>query len=148
MSQCDAVVVEVTEREVLVEVAGRASACGGCKSADACENSLLGLGTGPRRYRLDKTFPLRIGDRVSLDVAEGSVLRASVASYVIPLLLAIGGAAAGQSAGGEAWSVAGTLLGLACGVAWLRARELKARKDGQLYSLQLTTKEIRFREPS
>jgi len=148
VSRCDAVVVEVTEREVLVEVSGRASACGGCKSEDACQNSLLGLGTGPRRYRLDKTFPVRPGDHVSLDVADGSVLRASVASYVIPLLLAIGGAAAGQAAGGEAWSVAGTLGGLVCGVAWLRGRELKARRDGQLYSLQLATKEIRFREPS
>jgi positive regulator of sigma E activity len=146
MSQCDAVVVEVAGNQVWVEVPGRAPACGSCKTADACQDSLLGLSARSRRYRLENRLGARVGDHVSLNVADGTVWRASLASYVLPLLLAIGAAAVGQSAAGDFGAVAGLLAGLICGVILLRLKEIRARRDGSLFSLQPQTREVVFKE--
>ncbi|NJD34954.1 MAG: SoxR reducing system RseC family protein [Betaproteobacteria bacterium] len=146
MSQCEAVVVAVEGREVWVEVPGRAPICGSCKTADACQTGLLGLGTGPRRYRLDNRIGARVGDHVQLTVADGTVWRASLLSYVLPLLLAIGGAVIGQFAAGDAGAMTGTLLGLGCGLMLLRRGEMRARSDTNLFSLQVETMKIRFKE--
>lgn len=148
MSQCDAVVVEVSGDEVWVEVPGRAPACGSCPSTDACQEGLLGLSAGPRRYRLENRTGARLGERVSLTVADGALWRASLASYVLPVLLAIVGALVGQSLAGDAWAAIGTLAGLGCGFVLLRSKEIRARHDGKLFSLQVQTKEVRFKEKS
>jgi len=148
MSQCDAIVVEVSGNQVWVEVPGRAPACGSCKTVDACQGGLLGLSAGPRRYRLENLIEARVGDRVSLTVAAGTLWRASLASYVLPVLLAIAGAAIGQFAAGDAWAVIGTLTGLGCGVALLRFNETRAQREANVFSLQVQTKEARFKEQS
>lgn len=146
MSQCEAVVVAASGGEVWVEVPGRAPTCGNCKTADACQTGLLGLSAGPRRYRLENRIGARVGDRVQLTVAEGTLWRASLLSYVVPLLLAIGGAALGQSLGGDLWAALGTVAGIGGGLVLLRANEIRARRDGSLYSLQVQTREVRFKE--
>jgi sigma-E factor negative regulatory protein RseC len=146
MSQCDAVVVEASGNEVWVEVPGRAPACGSCKNTDACQDSLLGLSAGPRRYRLENRIGARIGDRVQLTVADGTLWRASLASYVLPVLLAIAGAVVGQTAGGDAWAAMGTLAGLGCGLVLLRFKELRARRQDSFLSLDVQTQEVRFKE--
>jgi sigma-E factor negative regulatory protein RseC len=148
MSQCEARVVAVSGGEVWVEVAGRAPTCGNCKTADACQTGLLGLSTGPRRYRLENRIGAQVGDRVQLTVAEGTLWRASLWSYGVPLLLAIAGAIIGQFVSGDAAAVAGTLAGLGCGMVVLRLREVRARGEGNLFSLQVQTKEMRFKEQS
>jgi len=148
MSQCDAVVVEVSDSVVWVEVPGRAPACGSCKSTDVCQDSLLGISAGPRRYRLENLIGARVGDHVQLTVADGTLWSASLASYVLPVLLAIGGAAIGQSMAGDSWAVAGTVIGLGCGLALLRRNEISARRNGDLFSLRVQTKEVRFKESS
>jgi sigma-E factor negative regulatory protein RseC len=148
MSQCDAVVVEAAGSEVWVEVPGRAHACGSCKNTDACQGGLLGLGAGPRRYRVNNLIGARVGDRVQLTVADGTLWRASLASYVLPVLLAIGGAVIGQSMAGDAWAVLGTLAGLGCGFALLRRHEIRSRRKGHMFSLQVQTKKVRFKEQS
>jgi sigma-E factor negative regulatory protein RseC len=148
VSQCEATVVAVEGLEVWVEIPQRAQSCGNCKTADACQTGLLGLGTGPRRYRLENRIGARVGDRVQLTVADGTVWRASLASYVLPLLLAIGGAAIGQFAAGDAGAVLGMLAGLGCGLLLLRRNELRARGDASLLSLQMETLKIRIKEQS
>lgn len=148
MSQCEAQVVATSGSQVWVEVAGRAPSCGNCKTADACQTGLLGLTTGPRRYRLENHIGAKVGDQVQLTVAEGTLWRASLWSYGAPLLLAIAGATIGQSMAGDAAAVAGTLVGLVCGMAILRRSEILARNKGNLFSLQVQTREIRFKEQS
>ena len=148
MSQCDAVVVAATGGEVWVEVPARAAACGSCKTSDACQDGLLGLSAGPRRYRVENRIGARVGDWVQLTVADGTLWRAALASYVLPLLLTITGAVLGQSAAGDAWAVAGALVGLGSGVALLRRNEVRAARDGNLFSLQVQTREVRFKEQS
>jgi sigma-E factor negative regulatory protein RseC len=146
MSQCDAVVVEASGSQVWVEVPGRAPACGSCKNTDACQDSLLGISAGPRRYWLENLIGARVGDRVQLTVAEGTLWSASLASYVLPVLLAIGGAAIGQSMAGDSWAVMGTVIGLGCGLVLLRRNEIRARRHGKLFSLHVQTTEVRFKE--
>jgi len=148
MSQCEAVVVAVADGEVWVEVPERAPSCGSCKTADACQTGLLGLGTGPRRYRLANRIGASVGDHVQLTVADGTVWRAALLSYVLPLLLAIGGAAIGQSTAGDVGAALGTLAGLGCGLLLLRRNELRARGDVSLFSLQVETLKIRIKEQS
>lgn len=148
MSQCDAVVVAVTDSEVWVEVPERAAACGSCKTSDACRDGLLGLSAAPRRYRVENRIGARLGDRVLLTVADGTLWRAALASYVLPLLLSITGAVLGQSAGGDAWAVSGALIGLVCGIALLRRNEVRAARDGNMFSLQVPTREVRFKDQS
>jgi positive regulator of sigma E activity len=148
MTRCEAVVVDVAGGEVWVEVPERAPSCGSCKSADACQTGLLGLGTGPRRYRLENRIGARIGDRVQLTVADGTVWRASLVSYVLPVLLALGGAAIGQFAAGDAGAVLCLLAGLGCSLVLLRRDELRARGDAGRFSLQIETLTIRIKEQS
>jgi positive regulator of sigma E activity len=146
MSQCEATVVAVEGQEVWVEVPERAPSCGNCEAADACQTGLLGLGTGPRRYRLANRIGARIGDHVQLTVADGTVWRASLLSYVLPLFLAIAGAASGQFAAGDAGAVVGMLAGLSCGLFLLRRNELRARCDANLFSLHIQPLKIRIKE--
>lgn len=148
MSQCDAVVVEATGNQVWVEVPKRASACSNCQTPEACQDSLLGLRTGPRRYRLDNKIGARVGDHVQLTVAEGTVWHASLVSYVLPVLLALAGAAIGQSMAGDLVAVLGALAGLGCGLALLRIHELRARYANNPYSLQIRSDQVRFKEQS
>lgn len=148
MSQCEARVVAVSGRDVWVEVAGRAPTCGNCKTADACQTGLLGLTAGPRRYRLENRIGAQVGDQVQLTVAEGTLWRASLWSYGVPLLLAIAGAIVGQYMSGDVAAVAGTVVGLVCGVLALRRSEVRVRGEGSLLSLQDQTREMRFKEQS
>lgn len=145
MSQCDAVVIELAGDDAWVELPARAAACGNCKNTATCAEGVLG-DAGVRRYRLPNTIGARVGDQVRLDIADGTVWRASLASYVLPLLLAIVGAALGQSAGGDVWAAGGTLLGLAGGMLLLRRRELQVRRERNLISLQFPSREVRFEE--
>lgn len=146
MNQCEAVVVASSGRDIWVEVPARAAACGSCQTVDACQSGLLGMGAAARRYRLENTLGVRVGDHVELSVADGTVWRASLLSYVLPLLLAIGGAVIGQLYSGDVGAALGTLAGLGCGVLLLRRNELRARRDASLFSLQVPTREIRFKE--
>jgi positive regulator of sigma E activity len=148
MSRCDALVVESSGSEVWVEVPGRAPACGNCKNPEACQDGLLGFGAGPRRYRLANSIGARVGDRVQLTVADGTLWRSALASYVLPILLAIGGAVVGQNFAGDAGAVTGTLGGLGCGLALLRRKEIRVRHEGSLFSLQVQTTQTRLKEHS
>ena len=145
MSRCDAVVVEVGGNDAWVELPARAPSCGNCKNTDACVEGLAG-NAGVRRYRLANRIGARVGDRVQLDIADGMLWRASLASYVWPLLLAIAGAMVGQVLGDDAWAASGTLFGLVIGLFFLRRREVQVRDNQELISLQFPTREIRFEE--
>jgi len=137
MSECSGIAIEADANFVLVELPARVQACGNCKSADGCHTGILGLSSGPRRYRVANDIGARVGDRVSIRVAEGVVLRASLISYLLPTLLVIIGAAIGQRMGGDLAALAGTVSGLALGAAWLRRSELNARDDQKRFSLKL-----------
>lgn len=131
MTQCEACVVAVTsDNKVWVEVPARLAACDHCPNPAGCQPSLLGQTNQPRRYLMRNTLNLRVGDQVSLAVAEGTIFRAALASYGIPLLLAVSGAIAGQWLAGDGIAALGALVGLAIGFLLLRYRE-QSFHDGQ-----------------
>lgn len=144
MIQYDAIVVAVAPDHLWVELPQRATACGSCKSAGGCQTGILGLISGPRRYRLHGLPGARVGDRVSLQLASGALWRASLLSYVLPLLLAIGGALVGQVTAGDSAAMMGTLTGLGLGYALLRGNEMRVRRTPGLFFLQSQLKEIRL----
>lgn len=143
MSQCDAIVVAVEAAQVWVEVP-RASACGRCQNSDKCHTGLLGWEAKPRRYRVDATCAVRVGDRVRLNVADGTLWQASWAAYLLPVLLLLGGATLGQRVAGDGGAVVGALLGLGAGLVLLRWREMRVRRMGTLFSLQPMLTEVHF----
>lgn len=108
----------------------------------------MGMSAAPRRYRLENKIGARVGDHVSLAVADGELLRVALASYVLPVLLAIGAAVMGQSVAGDAGSMAGAVAGVACGIVLLRSKEIRVRRVGGLFSLQVQTRELRFKDKS
>ena len=141
MIQCEAHVVEMaSDNDIWIEVPTRIVACDHCPTPIGCQTGLLGQTNQPRRYRMRNTLNLRVGDRVSLAVAEGTVFRAALASYGIPLLLVISGAVAGQWLAGDGASAVGALVGLAIGFLLLRHREQSfhdGHREGQPpFSLQ------------
>lgn len=140
---CDAVVVELSGEDAWVELPARAASCGNCSRNAACGEGIVG-NAGVRRYRLANTIGARVGDRVQLNVGDGMLWTATLASYIWPLLLALGGAVAGQAGAGDAGALAGTLLGLGAGLWFLRRRELRARHESELISLQFPLREPRF----
>ena len=146
MSRCDAVVVEVSGADAWIELPARAASCENCSKTEACSEGLIGS-AGVRRYRLANSIGARVGDRVQLTIADGGLWQASLASYVLPLLLAMAGAMLGQAMGSDGRAAIGTLLGLGVGLLLLRRRELRVRHDQNLVSLQFPTQEIRFEEP-
>lgn len=146
MSRCDAVVVEASGREVWVEVPGRAPSCGSCTNTNACQDGFLDRSAGLRRYRLENSIGARVGDQVKLTVAEGVLLRAALLSYGLPVLLAIAGAAVGQTMAGDGGGVSGTLAGLFVGLVLLRRKEMLARRSGKLFSLDVQTRKVLFKE--
>ena len=145
MSRCDAVVVEVSGADAWIELPARAASCENCSKTEACSEGLIGS-AGVRRYRLANSIGARVGDRVQLTIADGGLWQASLASYVLPLLLAMAGAMLGQAMGSDGRAAIGTLLGLGVGLLLLRRRELRVRHDQNLVSLQFPTQEIRFEE--
>lgn len=145
MTQCDAHVVAVTSNnEVWVEVRARLTACEHCPNPMGCQTGLLGQANRPRRYRMSNTLDLRVGDRVRLVVAEGTVFRAVLASYVIPLLLIISGAMIGQRLAGDEAAAGGALVGLALGFALLRRCEQSFHDGHHPFYWQKLCKETTF----
>ncbi len=106
----------------------------------ACGTSLLERFFGRKRLLLTARNPIgaQPGDEVVFGVSEDTLLKASFAAYLIPLLALIAGGIAGGAlgeallpAGVEVLSVVGGIVGLAAALFWLvafsRARETDSR---------------------
>jgi sigma-E factor negative regulatory protein RseC len=82
----------------LAEVEGeRQGTCGGCAGEGACTTSLIARYFGRSRPVLQVENPIgaRPGDRVTIGLAENTLLTASFLAYLAPLLAMIGAAIAG-----------------------------------------------------
>ena len=141
MSQCQGVVGQVIElagSEAVIELPERTAGCGRCNQPGGCQSGLLGVQVGTRRFRVRNTAEVRMGEQVSIEIADGSVWRAARAAYLAPVLLSLFGAAGGQTLfGGDGAAVAGMLVGLAFGMVALRRGEWNARRGRSRISLQV-----------
>jgi sigma-E factor negative regulatory protein RseC len=132
MLETPAVVLKTEARSALVE-ADFAGGCGsGMCAKGGCGTALLAqmFSQKPRApLRVANPIDARIGERVIVGVEEGSLLRATLLVYLLPLALFLAGASAGgQAADGDAPAVLGGLAGLFLG--WLAARRWSRRPQG------------------
>lgn len=98
------------------------SGCGTC-GGQGCSTRKIAemLQRRPRQFQVDSEFELAPGERVIIGIASGSVLRAALRSYGVPLLLMLAGALFAQWLWpGDLAAVGGMLLGALAG--WLGLR--------------------------
>ena len=104
----------------------RKSACGSCAANKGCGTSVLAKVLGRRRTYVRVLNPVdaKLGDDVVVGLGEQAFVKGSLAVYTLPLLTLLVGALVGEWLGGlyqwgDPAAVAGGLLGLAAGFAWL-----------------------------
>lgn len=97
----------------------RQSACNSCKARHGCGQKVLAGATGGRANQVQVVNHLgaRVGDEVTLAIAESALLGASLLAYAVPLLLFVLGAVAGHyvGSGTEGAAIVGSMIGLALG---------------------------------
>lgn len=111
------------------------TSCGSCASSASC--GAKGIGTvasrmEARQFPLDNTADLRVGERVVIGVEDGSLLKATLIAYGIPLLAALTAGGIGQSLYGSDEATMGAMaLGLLLGLlaARIGANHLSARGE-------------------
>lgn len=135
-------VVRVTDDQLWLEPE-QTTSCGHCASSASCgvdAREAAGIGTvtsrlQERRFVLDNpggASGYREGDRLVVGVSEGSLLKASLTAYGLPLICALTAGSVTQALVGEDLT---TMLGMAGGlllgliVAHFSARRLAARGD-------------------
>ena len=124
-----AVVRDLDGEFALVEASQ--TGCGRCSEPGGCGGLHPGkilCTSKPRLFRALNTAGARVGDSVSVAVAEGAIGAAATRAYLLPLVLLLAGAIAGEALLGHAaglWaSVSGALLGLGLGWRILASRRL------------------------
>lgn len=134
MNEIDGIVVRVEDDFAYVSTAGVASACGSCASRGGC-----GSTDGEKKVhvlRLPNPIHARAGDRVVILAAEGAVLRAVWWVYLLPLLLAVFGAAGLLAmTNNEAVALLGLLVGLIAGFLGLRWQKPGCNSRQQILSI-------------
>ncbi|TCJ19519.1 Fis family transcriptional regulator [Parasulfuritortus cantonensis] len=98
------------------------SSCGAC-GGKGCGSSTFARMLHPHEpeYAVSNPIDAEPGDNVVVGIEEGSLLRAALSAYVVPLLLLLLGALLGGN-WGEGWAVAGGVAGLAVAALWLKRR--------------------------
>ncbi len=113
MTEHEAVVMRLDGDHAWLDV-NVASGCSSCAQG--------GCGGRAKRppQRVRNTVGARVGQRVIVSVPEGAVLRATLWSYGLPLMLMLLGAASGLTLAGDAGAAAGTVVGLLLSLVALR----------------------------
>lgn len=134
MNEIDGVIVRVADGFAYVSTAGVASACGSCVSRGSC--SSLDGEKKAHVLRFPNTIHAHAGDRVVIQAAQGAVLRAVWWVYLLPLLLAVIGAAGlFAMTGNEMISLLGLLVGLLGGFLGLRRHNSGCNSQQQILSI-------------
>ena len=105
-------VIESSEAGVWVEP-DAPSGCGVCAGQGCASRQLAEFfQRRPRRYQVQSSFPISMGDHVVVGLPEGSLLRSVFLMYGVPLVLILAGASVAQLwRAGDAAAVSGALLG-------------------------------------
>jgi sigma-E factor negative regulatory protein RseC len=123
MIEEDARVLAVEPGFAWVE-ASRRSACGACGASAGCGTATVARLFGERanRIRVSDALGVAVGDRVRIGIDGGTLSRASLLAYLLPLAaLALFAAAASAANAGDALSAMIAASGLGSGL-WLAGR--------------------------
>lgn len=97
-----------------------AAACSACAAGGGC-GALRRSRPALSRVAIANDFDAAVGEHVVVGIAQGELLRASFAAYLIPLASLILGAIAGDRAfGGDLAAALGALAGLLAGLGFAR----------------------------
>lgn len=116
-------VAAISGSEVLVRVEQKG--CGRCHEEGGCGGNSLGdmLCKTPDTFRLQNPGNVQVGDRVTIAVPEGSILKTVTQAYLLPLFCLLLGAFVGLSFAGEVGAILGAIGGLLVG--WIGARQFR-----------------------
>jgi sigma-E factor negative regulatory protein RseC len=125
--------IEIPARVVRTEagtawvVAAAPTSCGAC-GGKGCGSSLFARIFHGREseYPVDNPIAARAGETVVVGVPDGALFRATLAAYLVPLLLMVLGAVIAAPLG-DAYAVFGALTGLAGAFFWMRRQNDAAR---------------------
>lgn len=103
------------------------STCGRCEAVGGCGAVILArvLCSKPREYRVVNAIAARPGDKVTIGIAEDVLLKSSLAIYLVPLLLLIGGSVVGGISAPDdslrdGYAIAGFLVASVATTLWIR----------------------------
>jgi len=121
-----ATVREIRDGVALVEV--EQGGCGRCHEKGGCGGQQLTqmFCSGPRQYHVANDVDARVGDRVTVAIAPGSIRKSANLAYILPLTAAIVGALLGMPLGGDPGAMIGAAVGLF--LAFLHIRRQAARR--------------------
>jgi sigma-E factor negative regulatory protein RseC len=113
------------------------TSCGHCASSAVCGTGSGGIGSVAsrielRRFSLDNTAGLRVGERVVVGVDERALLKAALTAYALPLATALAAGGIAQGLFGDDLATMGAMafgLGLGLLAARFAARRLSARGE-------------------
>lgn len=114
MTEHDAVVTRLDGSHAWLDVSDDGG-CASCSQSGGC-----GKRAQRKHQRVLNDIGARVGQRVVVSVRTGTVLRAALWSYMVPLALMLVGAASGLTLAGDPGAAAGTVLGLVAALAVLR----------------------------
>lgn len=111
--------------------------CARCAEGRGCGGGVLGRLLGDRLHKVRAatgSVAVRPGDQVVIGLGEDAVLRAAAAVYLLPLVLALAGAAVGAwwFGGGDLAAVGGAVAGLLVGLGWARSYGRRHARDAAL----------------
>lgn len=118
-------VVGVDSAGIWVETS-KTSACAACAAKSGCGQKLLVQASGQKAFIFNVLNPsqliVQVDDAVMVGVEEGSLLKATLVTYLIPLLtLMLFAVVAHQLSWPEGWVVTISLVGLVIGFGLVRA---------------------------
>ncbi|MDR2000576.1 MAG: SoxR reducing system RseC family protein [Zoogloeaceae bacterium] len=139
MNESEAIVQRLDGDYVWLDIQ---SACAGCGKAGNCG---LSASRVKRLQRFRNEIGARAGDTVILSMPAGSVLKAVLHCYLLPLLLAIMLAAGGMAIAREPGAVSGMAVGLLLG--WYHLRRSGQRQPQPAMRLKTSVIDLHKRLP-
>lgn len=105
---------------------GRCHESGGCGGANI---SRMMCSSAPRTWRVLNPRGAKIGDDVTIAVADGAIGAGAFVVYVVPLVMLLLGAILGAALAGDAGAISGAMIGLLAGVLVMRQQQKRRLED-------------------
>ena len=114
MIEARAVVVRADATAVWVKISDPVTGCGRCNEPGGCGGARIAhaFGRPAEAFRIENTQGFAVGDAVVLSIRDGAALGAAIASYGVPTIGAVCGAALATWLGGNAVAWIGLVAGL------------------------------------
>ena len=107
---------------------GRCHESGGCGGANI---SRMMCSSAPRTWRVLNPRGAKIGEEVTITVADGAIGAGAFVVYVVPLVLLLLGAIVGAWQAADGGAITGAVIGLIVGVLIMRQQQRRRLEDSR-----------------